>query len=593
MNHESFERAMNEMTDEVEQSIFEHALDAIKANDVRELWALAAKIVTLPPGEQGQIASAAKQHFGSTFDIKGWKDELRKHRPRAFVQTTKRKIKVSNRDLDDVIRECIAAVEAANTPPRLFWRGSTMVMLQESDDGKPSLREVTPATMLDILTRSAAFVRNTQDGGEYQVEVPKSAAACMCQRDGREILLPQLVGVVEVPTFRPDGTLIETPGYDEATRLYYRPSITFPSIPQQIDGVTLQQAVDDIQDIICDFPFADKASWANTLAAIILPMARSVILGPTPLCIIEAPAAGTGKSMLAQIVSILATGTPDLLAWKDEERENEVSITASLLAQRPVVVLDNVTGILGGGSLCAAITSATVNVRVMGTSSMRTVDVRCAWVATANNVRIGDDMSRRIYRIRLDAKTAQPMQRTGFKHAQLLDYVAANRARLVVACLTIVRNWFERGCPRTKVVPLGSFESWHITMAGILSAAGIDGFLANLQEYLGRDGSTDEWETFLEGLDQEFDDVAFTVSDITKKLQEQESNLREMLPAWIGSKPADRRAQILGTQLQKYSNTRIGEQQIYCTPEFDDIGKPKRHWQTKAPLWRIKKGAGE
>jgi hypothetical protein len=272
-----------------------------------------------------------------------------------------------------------------------------------------------------------------------------------------------------------------------------------------------------IQDILADFPFDCEASRANAVAMLLLPIVRPLITGPTPLAAIVAPQAGTGKSMLASICAILATGHNYLLPWKREERENEVTISAAMLAQQTVMVLDNVVGILGSGVLCSALTSANFQGRVMGSSTMFNVPVTCTWIATANNLRLGDDMSRRVYKIRMDAKSSKPMQREGFRHPRLLDYVTQHRGELVHALLIIARYWFCLGCPRARVVPLGSFESWHVVMASILKAAGIDGFMGNLQEVLGKDEAVEQWTTFMEALSDTFDGIEFRVSDVVSK----------------------------------------------------------------------------
>ena len=44
--------------------------------------------------------------------------------------------------------------------------------------------------------------------------------------------LPALAGIIEVPTVRPDGSLLTRPGYDKATGLLFDPGYThFPPIP--------------------------------------------------------------------------------------------------------------------------------------------------------------------------------------------------------------------------------------------------------------------------------------------------------------------------------------------------------------------------
>jgi len=53
-----------------------------------------------------------------------------------------------------------------------------------------------------------------------------------------------------------------------------------------------------------------------------------------------------------------------------------------------------------------------------------------------------------------------PEQRTGFAHPDLLPWVTRERPRLTVAALTLLKAFFEAGCPFQGLTPYGSFEAW-------------------------------------------------------------------------------------------------------------------------------------
>ena len=53
-------------------------------------------------------------------------------------------------------------------------------------------------------------------------------------------------------------------------------------------------------------------------------------------------------------------------------------------------------------------------------------------------------MARRLVRIRLDAHVEQPWQRAGFRHPDLMNWVRANRARIVAACLNALPGMDRR-----------------------------------------------------------------------------------------------------------------------------------------------------
>jgi hypothetical protein len=67
------------------------------------------------------------------------------------------------------------------------------------------------------------------------------------------------------------------------------------------------------------------------------------------------------------------------------------------------------------------------------------------------------------------------------RHPNLLGYVRTNRGQLVWAGLTLIQAWIAAGKP-AGIEILASYEPWSQVMGGILSVAGIEGFLENRGE---------------------------------------------------------------------------------------------------------------
>jgi hypothetical protein len=102
-----------------------------------------------------------------------------------------------------------------------------------------------------------------------------------------------------------------------------------------------------------------------------------------------------------------------------------------------------------------------------------------------------------VARIRLDAQVERPWLRGGFRHADLMGWVLAERHRLVVAALTLARGWIADGAPRGDGT-LGSFGAWSSVVGGILASAGVEGFLGDKDEPV--DVATPEesaWQAFV------------------------------------------------------------------------------------------------
>ena len=94
------------------------------------------------------------------------------------------------------------------------------------------------------------------------------------------------------------GVLVQIPGYDPDSQLFYRPydptvPITVPTHPTSDD---LAQARTLIDELSMDFPFASNADRTNHIGTMALPFVRHYVHGPTPLHLYEAPGPGTGKT---------------------------------------------------------------------------------------------------------------------------------------------------------------------------------------------------------------------------------------------------------------------------------------------------------
>ncbi|MEJ7639708.1 MAG: hypothetical protein WKF75_17480 [Singulisphaera sp.] len=150
-----------------------------------------------------------------------------------------------------------------------------------------------------------------------------------------------------------------------------------------------------LDDLLVDFPFAEQADRANALALLLLPFIRPLIEGPTPLHLVEAAKAGTGKGLLVDVAHGIATGrTAEATAEVGEGDEWRSRIFAALLGGPRFVLIDNINGYLDSGALASA-DGADGEGPHPGTSRTATVPVRCVWVGTGNNVRMSTELARR------------------------------------------------------------------------------------------------------------------------------------------------------------------------------------------------------
>jgi hypothetical protein len=133
-------------------------------------------------------------------------------------------------------------------------------------------------------------------------------------------------------------------GYDPGTRLLFKPDgEVFPPIPDRPTKEQAQAALKVIESPISTFPFKGPVDKAVILSLFLTSICRRV-LDLAPLHGISATAAGTGKSLLVDLASILLTGHDAPVVSIETSREQaEKRLRATLLAGDALVSFDNCT----------------------------------------------------------------------------------------------------------------------------------------------------------------------------------------------------------------------------------------------------------
>jgi len=269
----------------------------------------------------------------------------------------------------------------------------------------------------------------------------------------------KLTAVTTAPTLRPDGSALDEPGHDAATGLMYVTTEAYPlAVPS---APTVEQAMDALAKLwhpIRLFPFADEVAVGVTLAAMLSACLRPAL--PTcPATGFDAPAAGTGKTLLAKCIGALATGGDvAVLPPTNEEDECRKRLFAALRGGSKVLLWDNVREPLGNSVIDSFLTSSLFADRVLGVSENVELPNRALFLVSGNNLVLTGDTHRRILLARLDAQIETPFKRE-FEFDPLTE-VCNNRQALVVAALTIVRAYIAAGRPKVGKGRIASFELW-------------------------------------------------------------------------------------------------------------------------------------
>lgn len=417
---------------------------------------------------------------------------------------------------------------------RIFQRGGVLVhvicdriaelstiTLPES---VPQIRSLPKSLVRERITQAVRLQQENKKADEV-VFVPKRPPEWLVQgihqRGEYGGKVKALAGVIRTPTLRADGSVLQVQGYDSSTGLLFLPDRDFSKVPDAPTQDDARHAAELLLDVVADFPFATPADRSVWLAAVLTLLARSAIMGPTPLFAFDANVRGAGKTMLADTAAIIATGSSMArVAWSGCDEEVRKLITSVAVEGWPAILLDNVATKLGGASLDAALTATTWQGRILGESrTTGLLPLSTVWLATGNNIEFSADTARRTLMSRLESFEEHPEDRRTFRHPELRRFVRDERARLAVAGLTILRAYFAAGCPEMKLPPWGSFEEWSRLIRHAIVWAGHADPRANCDAVRNADQSAQLVRLIHAGIEEaDIDCEGVTAADIVRLL---------------------------------------------------------------------------
>jgi hypothetical protein len=352
----------------------------------------------------------------------------------------------------------------------VYQRGGQVVRpvlaksLRASANRETEAWQLVPVTLpylVEAFGCAAQFQRYDTRKRQYTpTDPPHRVVEVYLSQQGRW-KLPLLTGVVNTPFLRFDGSICETAGYDPVSGLLFKPETqVFPPVPRQPARADAIAALAQLKDLIRTFPFIAPADCSVALAAMLTVLDRRS-MDTAPMFAFTSPAAGTGKSLLVDFMSVLATGRlmPVLSQGKSEE-EFEKRLGAALLAGDVAISIDNCEHDLGGSLLCQIMTQRQLNVRMLGYSRNVEVATSATVFATGNNLTIVGDLCRRSLMASLDAGVERPeLREFGF---DVLELARKRRGELVAAALTVLRAWHvaRASGESVNVAALGGFVDW-------------------------------------------------------------------------------------------------------------------------------------
>lgn len=500
--------------------------------------------------------------------------------------------------IEIIAGELPAAVDEAETaliahdPSPIFQHAGRLVHIADrparrsdgSFDHQYAIVAIDPPALAEQLAKVADFKKFDERQKDWRtIDPPAKLVDLYFSRSQWNI--PDLHQLIGAPALRADGSLLARPGYDPATGLYLLadlPDLTVPDKPSDREAEAANEA---LTAILSSFPFVDEPpglALSVALAGLV-----GAVLRPTlpacPLIGVTAPAAGTGKSYLVDLISVIATGRRAAgMATGSKPEEFEKSLGAALLEGRPLLCLDNMVQPLAGQLLCMMLSQERVAVRILGQSKSVDVPSAAALFATGNNLAIRGDMARRGLLCRLDAGVEHPEDRA-FNN-DILAEARRRRSELVSAVLTIARwHHLHRGSAPPAGRRFAGFETWCERVRDPLLALGHRDPVEALDVTRGADIEGTRLAAVKDQWYAAFNDTPKTCSEAIKEASERDSSgeirNNELCEALTGA-TGDRPGAISARKLSHYLGRHEGKIVDGC--RFQRDGE-----RAKVVTWRL------
>jgi hypothetical protein len=342
------------------------------------------------------------------------------------------------------------------------------------------------------IEKTVTVVKNTKNKKEtYLAKLKPELMKAILALDLESLPFDYIEGVVDHSIIAPDGNIVDTYGYNKESQLFINCTVPF----EKMDNA---EAKGIIMDIINDFPFANNASIANTLAMLFTFVCKPLYNGLTPMFLIKAPKEGTGKTLLARaVIASIIGSSPCTSTVTDNNEEMSKVLTTIVKNGSEYLILDNMPDNIRFDvpSLVSAVTSGIYQGRLLCTNTEIKAPFNTVVILTGNNPVTTAELSRRVVPIELNCKQNDIQ----YKHPDLIQYCIENRSYILNAVLSLGKDWYDTGHKADKTKKLDGFEQWTNTVSGIIQYIGTDNFLQN-QEKLYEETVQDTYATEAEFL---------------------------------------------------------------------------------------------
>ncbi len=417
----------------------------------------------------------------------------------------------------DTIRALRSAIDAGDIPGTYVSTGRVVCVERVSgtpgamagDEDSPlpvtasEVRAPELAALLAAHTYTFRMKAGKDDSGKPEIKreevtpAPAALTAALAPKEWPR--LRPLFGIVGSPVLRPDGSLLQTPGYDPATSLYLASKVPLEPVPENPSPAEVMAARRFLlAEFLGDFPWVGEADKANYVGLLATPILRSYLRTLIPFGVVTLTMPGSGKTILTCGLGMLYGQR--VLTWTHSDEELRKAITSVLADPAGTVIFDNLAEgtVIDSPVLARLITDRTWADRLLGKNTVAALQNDRVWTATGNNLRLGGDMRTRSVLVGLNPDMPRPEERTGFTIPNLDQWILlpANQRTVLWHLLVLVADWTHNGAPRQPGLTMRQFTPWAEAVGGFLRHHGIPGFLANVETVRDIDEEEATWEAF-------------------------------------------------------------------------------------------------
>ena len=426
-------------------------------------------------------------------------------------------------------------------------------------DGRPvptiaMLRSYDEAAMRWLLDRYVTLESPPDEDGEIKVLRPDDYARRLLEHPLPSA--PRVRGLITHPLVRANGSLVETPGLDAETGLYLhlggdlgrRPDFLAPAIPVPEDPEEAQElAARFAKELLSqydDYRFESEIDRVVALSARLGILVRKD-LDISPAYLLVGPERGTGKTTLAAIDHVIATGHDIAVArLEDDEEKAKQTLFAAFVSSPAAVLFDNLPAdsSFSSGVLAAALTKGYVEARMFHTQLTGRATTNLSIYFTGNAVVLDEDLQARTLEVRFS-----PERPKRWSHPDWLAHARATREETRTKLQYLQRAHAAHG-RETRGVYV-RFEAWGRRVRDPLLWAGLPDVGIRLQQLEDNNPNRAADAAVLSGLSERFGTRRFTAGELATAMgagagdcqsdfAELKAMLQERRPAALGKSGA-------------------------------------------------------